>query len=232
MNPYQEYFTPGAILIAGIMISVSILLSNGITSLPIEGLRAATANAPVTNDAAGLAPVVTQEDYIRGNPEAPITIVEYSDFECPFCSRFHPIVKQIMAEYGNKVRWVYRHFPLTQIHPEAQPSAEAAECVAEQKGNDGFWQFTDAMFEEQATGLSADLYRQTAQQIGVDLAQFDDCVATRKYQEKVESVQAGGVALGVNGTPGSFINTTPVRGALPYANLKAIVEAELQKLEN
>ena len=234
MEKYKDYFTPAAILVAGSMISLSILSAGGFSVFE-QGFLAKAADTPeeqaqAQQETAGQAPVVTEQDYIRGNPNAPITIVEYSDFECPFCARFHPTMEQVMAEYGDQVRWVYRHFPLTQIHPEAQPSAEASECVAEQKGNDGFWQFADAMFANQAAGLNSALYRQTAQQIGVDLAQFDNCVATRKYQEKVESIQAGGVVLGVNGTPGSFVNNTPARGALPYENLKAIIDSELQKL--
>jgi protein-disulfide isomerase len=232
---HKEYITPGAILIAGAMISLSIMLTNGISFPPTQGLTAKVADTVVTEDdqadAVGKGPELTGEDYIRGNPNAPITLVEYYDFECPFCARFHPTVQQAMAEYGDQIRWVYRHFPLTQIHPSAVPSAEASECVAEQKGNEGFWQFADAMFEAQSEGLTPALYRETAERIGVNLAQYDDCVATRKYKEKVERAQAEGLALGVNGTPGSFVNGTPVRGAIPYANLKQIIDAELQALE-
>lgn len=100
-----------------------------------------------TELAAGLE--VAEEDHIRGNPNAPITLVEFSDFECPFCRRFHPTVQQAMAEYGDQIRWVYKHFPLDQIHPQARPAAEASECIAEQKGDEGFWQFTDAIFKIQ-----------------------------------------------------------------------------------
>jgi protein-disulfide isomerase len=93
---------------------------------------------------------ITDEDYVKGNVSAPVTIVEFSDFQCPFCQRFHPSVQQIVNEYGDQVKWVYKHFPLDQIHPQARPAAEAAECVAEQKGNEGFWEFTDTLFEIQA----------------------------------------------------------------------------------
>jgi len=234
MDTYKEYFTPGAILVAGAMISLSIILTGGV-SLTSQGLVAQVGDTVVTEDNQGGSgsegPVVTKGDHIRGNPDAAITIVEYSDFECPFCGRFHPTVKQAMAEYGDQIRWVYRHFPLTQIHPSAVPSAEASECVAEQKGSEGFWEFADAMFENQSQGLTPTLYRETANRIGVNLAQYDDCVATRKYKEKVEAHQAEGVKLGVTGTPGSFVNNTPLRGALPYASLKQIIDAELQALE-
>ena len=155
--------------------------------------------------------------------------MEFSDFQCPFCRQFHPTVQQAFNEYGDKVRWVYRHFPLTQIHPNAQPAAEASECVGEQKGSEGFWQFADAMFAQQER-LGADFYREQAGQIGVNLTQFDTCVATRKYKDKVEAQMQEGMKLGVNGTPGSFVNAVPVRGALPYENLKAIIDVELARL--
>jgi protein-disulfide isomerase len=234
MEKYKEYLTPGAIVLAGLMISASLLMASGI-SFPSQGLSANVADTggSINNAAgvAGAAPVVTDQDYIRGNPNAPITIVEYSDFECPFCGQFHPTVQQALAEYGDQVRWVYRHFPLTQIHPAAVPSAEASECVAEQKGSEGFWQFVDVMFENQRN-LGPALYRQEAQKIGVNIAQFDNCVATNKYAEKVQADQASGTALGVSGTPGSFVNDTPLRGALPYASLKSIIDKELQELGN
>lgn len=92
---------------------------------------------------------ITEKDHIRGNPNAQITIVEFSDFQCPFCRRFHPTVQQALAEYGDQIRWVYKHFPLDQLHPQARPAAEASECIAEQKGNDGFWQFADEVFKSQ-----------------------------------------------------------------------------------
>jgi len=232
-NNHKEFLTPAAIVLAGVLISGTLLYTNGI-SIPSDQLRAQVGENDELNPSAeviqeGSTLEVTDSDYIRGNPNAPITIVEYSDFECPFCSRFHPTVQRALDEYGDQVRWVYRHFPLTQIHPNAQPSAEASECVAEQKGSEGFWQFADAMFENQGV-LGSDLYRRVAGQAGVDLAQFDSCVRSRKYKDKVEADQASGVSLGVSGTPGSFVNGTPVRGALPYANLKAIIEEELQKL--
>jgi len=231
-NTYKDLFTPAAILVAGGMISLSILSGGGLPTVSSEGLPAQVGEPTKSSDnTGGGAPVVTKDDYIRGNPSAPITIVEYSDFECPFCQRFHPTIKQVLKEYGDQVRWVYRHFPLTQIHPNAQSSAEASECVGEQKGSDGFWQFADAMFANQAR-LGTAFYREVAGQIGVNLAQYDTCVSSRKYEEKVASQQAEGVRLGVTGTPGSFVNNTPVRGALPYESVKTIIEAELQKLEN
>lgn len=90
---------------------------------------------------------ITEKDHVKGNSNAQITLVEFSDFQCPFCKRFHPTVQQALAEYGDQIRWVYKHSPIDQIHPQARPAAEASECIAEQKGSEGFWQFADALFE-------------------------------------------------------------------------------------
>lgn len=236
MEKNKDYFTPVAILVAGGMISLSILSGGGLPTVPSQGLPAQVGEPTNTSKA----PVVTEDDYIRGNPSAPITIVEYSDFECPFCRNFHPTVQRAMEEYGDQIRWVYRHFPLTRIHPEAVPAAEASECVGEQKGSDGFWQFADVMFANQER-LGSEFYREVAGQIGVNLAQYDTCVSSRKYKEKVENQQAEGVRLGVTGTPGSFVNDVNVKGAIPYdenspnyrpgmITFKSAIEGELQKL--
>ncbi|MDP2735432.1 MAG: DsbA family protein [bacterium] len=153
-------------------------------------------------------------------------MVEFSDLQCPYCKSFHPTVQQALAEYGDSIRWVYKHFPLDGLHPQARPAAEASECVWEQTGDEGFWQFADTMFEKQEL-LSSAFYRTTAQQLGVNLSQFDTCVSTRKYQDKVEADYQQGIQAGVNGTPGSYVNGTPVRGAVQYSQLKAIIDSEL-----
>lgn len=227
MEKYKNLFMPGAVLGAGALIALSVFATGGLNIPMQDGLPAQAGNQLQEDDGAP-APQVTANDYIRGNPNAPITIVEFSDFQCPYCRQFHPTAQQALAEYGDQMRWVYRHFPI-QSHVDAQPAAEASECVGEQKGSEGFWQFVDAMFSQQDR-LGTDFYREVAGQIGVNLEQFDVCVTSRKYKDKVEAQQAEGMRLGVNGTPGSFVNNAPVRGALPYANLKAIIEKELQEI--
>ncbi len=168
--------------------------------------------------------------HVRGNFEAPVTIVEFSDFQCPFCQRFHPTLQQILADYPNQVRWVYKHFPLDSIHPQARPAAEASECVFEQAGDDGFWQFTDGLLENQPR-LGKSLYQELASEIGVNLSQFDNCISSGKYKDKVEADYQEGIKAGIQGTPGSFVNGEEIPGAVPYDYLKDAVERALTNLE-
>lgn len=173
---------------------------------------------------------VNSDDHIRGNKDAPISLVEYSDYECPFCSRFHPTTQQVLDEYGDKVNIVYRHFPLDQLHPKARPAAEASECVAELGGNDAFWKFTDAVFADQ-TRLS-DL-ESLAVEAGVNASAFNNCVDSGKYEDLVEEQYQAGTEAGVTGTPGNFIvnedgATWFVPGAYPYEQIKGYIEEALQ----
>ncbi|MBI2482641.1 DsbA family protein [Candidatus Uhrbacteria bacterium] len=189
---------------------------------------APTAPSGAAPDAAPSGPVnitVTDDDHIRGNPNAKVTIVEWSDFQCPFCSRFHPTVRQAMSEYGDKVRWVYRHFPLESIHPNARPAAEASECASEQGK---FWEYADKLFEQQ-DALGPDLYKRIAKDLKLNEKQFNDCVTSRKYQKKVEGQEQSGLAIGVRGTPASYVNGMEVPGAVPYAQLKSLIEQALNQ---
>ena len=181
--------------------------------------------------AAGAPPEVTEDDYIRGDADAELTIIEYSDYECPFCKRFHPTVVQVLEEYEGKVKWVYRHFPLTSIHPQATSAAVAAECAGELGGNDGFWEMTDALFENQST-LGRDTFERIAGDIGLNASAFSTCLDSGKYDQKIAEQQRSGAAAGVTGTPGSFIvdaqgNSQLIPGALPYAQVKAVIDAAL-----
>lgn len=188
----------------------------------------APAPTPVAPPAPPPGPVnitVSDDDNIRGPKDAKVTIVEWSDFQCPFCSRFHPSLVQALAEYPKDVRWIYRHFPLESIHPNARPSAEASECAAEQ---DKFWEFADAMFAGQEK-LGTAFYEETAGKLGLKLNQFKSCVSSRKYEAKVRAQESAGLAVGVRGTPGSFVNGIELGGAVPYAQVKALIEQALQQ---
>ncbi|OGJ55862.1 hypothetical protein A3D88_01925 [Candidatus Peribacteria bacterium RIFCSPHIGHO2_02_FULL_52_16] len=177
---------------------------------------------------AGDVPEVTAEDHIRGNPNAAVTIVEYSDYECPFCIRHHPTMKQVTEKYGDDVNWVYRHFPLS-FHPKAEPAALASECVAELGGNDAFWKFTDTVFEEGNYDYAA-----IAKDLGLNASQFDSCLSGAKYRDKVNAQMSGGSAAGVDGTPGSIVinnktgDTRLISGAVPASSFESVIDAMLQ----
>ncbi|MDA2922801.1 DsbA family protein [Patescibacteria group bacterium AH-259-L07] len=167
---------------------------------------------------------VSKDDHVRGESNAAVTLVEFSDFQCPFCNRFHPTVTQILDEYPNSVRWVYKHFPLDAIHPQARPAAEASECAAEQNK---FWEFGDALFENQSR-LGSDYYSEVAGDLGLNVDKFNECVSSRKYKDRVEADYQLGIRLGVRGTPASFINGELLVGAVPYPSLQSAIEKALQ----
>lgn len=185
-------------------------------------------NVPPTETAEAI-PVVTSDDHVRGPDDAEITIIEYSDFECPFCGRFHPTMLQVMDAYAGKVRWVLRHFPLS-FHPQAEPAALAAECAGEQGK---FWEFADDMFVNQES-LGTTYYSSLATKFGLNKSQFDSCVSSGKYLDKIRAQSQSGGAAGVTGTPGSFIidqdgNAIPIQGALPYESVASAIDELLNK---
>lgn len=163
---------------------------------------------------------ITENDHVRGNMDASVTIVEFSDFQCPYCSRFHNTMKKVAEKYPNKVRWVYKNFPLDSIHPNARSAAEAAECAGEQGK---FWEFADTMFSNQSD-MGIAMYKQTAVDLGLDSKQFNNCVDTRKYKNKVNEDYQLGIKNGVRGTPGNFINGKSYPGALPFEQLQSIID--------
>lgn len=179
-------------------------------------------------------PEVTDADHVRGNPNAPITLVEYSDFECPFCARFHPTMQQVMDEFGDDVRWVYRHYPLP-FHPNAQKAAEASECVAKLGGDDAFWTYADAIIEVTAlnSSLTPAAITTAAETTGVSMAEFQTCLDSGEMAQLVADQMAAGSASGVSGTPGTFIVTedgaqTLIPGAYPFADVQAQINTYLQ----
>ena len=183
---------------------------------------------PPTEQVGDVPPVDGKTDHIRGNANAKISVIEYSDYECPFCIRHHPTMKEVLANYGDDVNWVYRHYPLS-FHPKAEPAALASECVAELGGNDAFWKFSDKVFE----GGSYD-YEAIAKELGLNAAKFKTCFDSAKYRQKIQDQMAGGSAAGVNGTPGSIVlnNETGeaelVSGAVPFSSFKAAIDGMLQ----
>jgi len=160
-----------------------------------------------------------------GPATAPVTIVEFSDFQCPFCSKVEPTIKRVMADYAGKVRFVFRDYPLP-FHEHAEKAAEASHCAEAQ---DKYWPMHDAMFEHQDQ-LDVDGLKKLAAGIGLDAAKFATCLDSGKMKETVAANQKAGTAVGVQGTPHFFINGHPLDGAQPYEAFKQAVEHELAKV--
>lgn len=177
---------------------------------------------------------VADNEHIRGDKNAKLTWIEYSDLECPFCKRIHPDLQKMLDEYKGKVKWVYRHFPLDQIHPKANKEAEATECAAELGGNDAFWKMTDKIFEVTPSnnGLNLDDLPKLAGQIGLDQNKFKSCLDSGKFADKVAAELKAGEKAGVTGTPGNFLldskgNAWIIPGAMPYATIKQVIDKAL-----
>lgn len=204
------------------------------TAAPTTGAAAAAPTPSAVGSTVAISKIaaVDDKDHILGNKDAEITIIEYSDFQCPFCSRFHPTLQQMVDDYDGKVRWVYRHFPLS-FHEEAESAAEAAECAGEQNK---FWEYGDALVENQSS-LGEDLYKKLATDLGLNTSQFDACRTSDKYLEKIASDAAEGAAAGITGTPGSFIFKTDakgtdtagvIKGAQSASAVKSVIDALLK----
>ncbi len=247
---------PMAIVIAGALIAGAVYFSN-----------AGGPAAPGTSNGSEVVKkvrTVQNDDHIRGDKDAKVVIVEYSDTECPFCKSFHQTLQQIVSEYSpNEVAWVYRHFPLAQLHPKAPKEAEALECAAEQGGNDIFWEYTDMVYAATKSNNSLDIgvyntpspvptgadgkpyyaektprsttdagqLSDIASELGLDVAQFEECLATSKYASKVETDLNEAFDAGGNGTPHSIMivgkNQTAIQGAQQYNTVKNLIDAAL-----
>jgi protein-disulfide isomerase len=174
-------------------------------------------------------------DHVRGDANAPLTIVEYSDTECPFCKRFHATMKEVLQAYPGKVKWVYRHFPLEQLHAKAMKEAQATECVQKLGGTTAFWSFLDSIYDITPSNDGLDLAKLPvlAEKAGVDRAQFEACIASDEGKAKVQKDLENAIATGGTGTPWSILITAdgakyPINGAQPLENLKQIIDAALQ----
>jgi len=160
-----------------------------------------------------------------GNAKAPVTIVEFSDFQCPFCLRAAPTLKRLRETYGDKVRVVWKDFPLTQIHPQAFKAAESGHCAAEQGK---FWEYHDKLFGNQQA-LQPDFLKQYAKDTGMDAEKFGECLDSSKYAERVRDSVAAGSQLGVSSTPTIFVNGRMLEGAQPYEVFSSVIDEELAK---
>ncbi|PYV76369.1 MAG: hypothetical protein DMG97_04270 [Acidobacteria bacterium] len=160
---------------------------------------------------------------VRGEAKAPVTIVEFSDFQCPYCKKVQASLKSLLGKYNGWVKLAYRDFPLRTLHPQAQLAAEAGRC-AEEQGK--FWEYHDALFADQSKLDEASLVK-TAQSLGLDEKSFQSCLTGGKFNAQIEQDVQDGTKAGVNSTPGFFINGEFVSGAQPEAEFEKIIEREL-----
>ncbi|GAK57629.1 DSBA oxidoreductase [Candidatus Vecturithrix granuli] len=182
-------------------------------------------------------PVDKDRDHIYGNPDAVISFIEYSDFECPYCKTFHLTAKKIIEAYNGKVNWVYRHYPLQFHNPGAQKQAEASECAAELGGNEAFWKYSNFLYERTTSngkGFPLEQLAPLAEEIGLDKQKFQECLDSGKYTERVQNDLAEGANSGISGTPGTILRhnkTGEVKlmtGAQPFDAFKAELDRMLQ----
>ncbi|KKQ35618.1 MAG: Periplasmic thiol:disulfide interchange protein DsbA [Candidatus Nomurabacteria bacterium GW2011_GWB1_37_5] len=224
---------PSAIVIAGVLIAGAILIKspNSANSAPNLAQNGQVPTAPQDIKLRE----VSNIDHVRGDLKtAKVVIVEYSDFECPFCQRFHSTMNQVMKEYSGKVAWVYRHFPL-EFHTKSPKESEASECAASLGGNDAFWKFADRIFEISPTnnGLDPAELPKIAEFVGLDVQAFKKCLESGQFAERVASDLKEGAAAGVQGTPHSIIMTAngkkkiPLSGAQPIESVKQVIDSLL-----
>lgn len=224
----KDFMTPFAIVIAGAFVGIGLYYSGGETS------GTAVANVPTANTGEATEKVnpITDSDHIRGAADAPVKIVEYSDFDCPFCSRFHDTMNAIVEASNGEVAWVFRQFPLEQLHPQAPAVALASECVAEIGGNDAFWTFADGYFASRGAReqiAHTDLIPRLVTEAGVSQQQFTVCFDEERHKDAIQEDMDDAVETGGRGTPWSVLigptgKTYPLSGAQPQATIERMIE--------
>lgn len=204
--------------------ALAILIGFGLVaaSLYITGMQSQDGTYFVENETSI---VRTEARYVYGDPDAPTVIVEFSDFQCPFCAKHHPTLKRIVDESDGQIAWEYRHFPLPS-HPLADDAAYGAECVGKHLGNEAFWKYTDSMFSTKVTEKSI---KDTAIALGLSEKKFDTCIADEKTQAIVSADEKAVTALGLNSTPSNVVVFSDgmveiVAGALPYDQLLSVLK--------
>lgn len=218
--------------------AAGVLLGYVVWGYGSTGNAALVAQSPQTaaQVAAGVETLVptSQPQYVRydvpsegfhslGPDDAPITLIEFSDYECPFCRRWQQEVYQpLLAAYPGKIKLVYRNLPLTSIHPDAMPAAEAAMCAGDQNA---YWQYHDKLFASETLGT--DTYKQYAQELGLDMTAFNDCIENHKFQKAIQDDSDFAINLGVRSTPTFFVNGLAIVGAQPLEVFKQVIDKEL-----
>ena len=197
----NKLLVPGAIVIAGIVIAGAVFMSNS--------KKAATSAATASSHPDIVLQAVSPTDHILGSADASVVMVEFSDLGCPFCNQFHGIVHQIFDKYGkdNSFAWVFRQYPIPELHPNAPKMAAASECVAEQGGNDAFWKFVDEVYAETPLDKQVDpaIIPGIAKKLGLDNSKIQECLTAGKFDAKVADEAKQGKAAGGSGTPYSIL---------------------------
>lgn len=227
-NPTNKNLIPIAIIAAGAMIAAAIYFGAG--DKPVAG------NARPQVDPSKIEiKEISAEDHIVGDPNADIVVVEYSDLECPFCKVFHGTMKEVVREYDGKVAWIYRHYPIVQLHARAFKEAEASECAAELGGNTAFWKFIDLVFERTRSNDSLDPVElpKIAGEIGLDTAAFNTCLTSGRYTNFINDKVKEAMEAGAEGTPYSVIISKDggkdvIGGAESLASVKRKIDALLK----
>ena len=191
----------------------------------IAELRKAGPPIRVLMDVPRTVVAVTGDDPSAGSATAPVTLVEYSDFQCPFCGRVMPTLKELRTKYGDKVRVVWKDFPLTQIHPQAFVAAQAGNCAREQGK---FWEYHDRLFANQQA-LQPEFLKKYAAEVGLDAAKFNACLDSSKYEARVQESLSTGNRLGITSTPTVYVNGRMVNGAQPIDVFQTIIDDELAR---
>jgi protein-disulfide isomerase len=191
----------------------------------IADLRKAGPPVRILFDAPRREVSIAATDPALGRASAPVTLIEFSDFQCPFCQRVAPTLKRLRETYGDKVRIVWKDFPLTQIHPQAFKAGEAAHCAGDQGK---YWEYHDRLFANQQA-LQPEELKKHATDLGLDGAAFATCLDSSKYGERVRDGVAEGTRLGVNSTPTIYVNGRQLSGAQPYETFVAVIDEELAR---
>lgn len=223
----SNYFTiPLAIIIAGAMISGAVLLSNNKNQK--NQIRNLPNQLQEEEDLSKIYSVSPDDDPRQGEAKSKVTIIEFSDFQCPFCKKALPTVKKILKNYQGQIEFVYRDFPLD-FHKQAQNAAEAAQCANEQNK---FWEYHDLLFEKQnewAKSEGLEFFKKYAQELKLEMEKFNRCLEGHKYKEEVEKDLKDGEEVEVSGTPTFFINGRKLTGARSYEEFKKIIDEEIEK---
>jgi len=219
----KDYLLPAAIFVAAILISGSLIYSTGKKDFDSKMQTAA-----VQETAPKITSPQIDDDVVLGDPEAPITIFIFSDYQCPACGLLYKEAEyQLRKNYveTKKANMVYKDFPLENIHPQARPAAEAAECAKDQNK---YWAYHDALFEKQAELGSLD-FVELAGTLGLNKTEFSQCYSSRKYKDEVTADLNEALSLGVRATPTIFINDKKIEGAYPYTAFSQIIDEILNK---